>query len=113
MTNLEKLIKDKYGDKREFSFPQVNNLEDIRELCPKWFDRKKMIFFGTEILNHVYNKNLFITSEDDFYKVNRFYTIRCLIAFNGKEEIYTVGDFCSIKTLAEAKKQIRELLKTI
>jgi hypothetical protein len=113
MTNLEKLIKDKYGDKREFSFPQVNNLQDIKNLCPKWFAPEAMKFFGTKIINHVYNKNLFITSEDDLYKVNRFYTIRCLIAFSGKEEIYTVGDFCSIKTLAEAKKQIRELLKTI
>lgn len=116
MTNLEKVIKErqvKFNDKRDFSFPKANNLEDVIDYCPKWFSPKEMKFFGTRISNKLYDKNLFITSENDFRKINRFYTIRCLIAFDGKSEIYTVGEFCQIKTLSEAKRQIKELLKTI
>ena len=68
-----------------------------------FFDKDTRKFWGTRIETSVFKNGCFVTSEDDFDRTERLYTIR---RFTG-ETIYTVGKFQQYKTKEAAREAAR------
>ena len=68
-----------------------------------FFDKDTMKYCGTRIETSVFKNGCYVTSEDNFYKTKRLYTVR---RFNGKS-IDTIGDFQQYKTKESAREAAR------
>ena len=68
-----------------------------------FFDKDTMKFWGTRIETSVFKNGCFVTSEDNYNKTKRLYTVR---RFNGKS-IDTIGDFQQYKTKESAREAAR------
>ena len=69
-----------------------------------FFNKDTMNFFGTKIETSVFKNGCFVTSEDNYDKTKRLYTVR---RFNGKS-IDTIGDFQQYKTKESAREAARK-----
>lgn len=66
-----------------------------------WFSKETMDFFGCVIEAGPNIKNIFITSEWNFDRTERYYTLR---RFDTKTNtVETIGEFQQYKTLLEAR----------
>ena len=68
-----------------------------------FFDKDTMKFWGTRIETSVFKNGCFVTSEDNYNKTKRLYTVR---RFNGKS-IDTIGDSQQYKTKESAREAVR------
>ena len=68
-----------------------------------FFDKGTMKCWGTRIETSVFKNGCFVTSEDNYNKTKRLYTVR---RFNGKS-IDTIGDFQQYKTKESAREAAR------
>lgn len=71
-----------------------------------WFSPNTMQFWRTRIHSGIRKGKYFISSEDNFRRDRRLFSIR---TFNDKGEIDTVGEFQAYSTLAEAKEALKDL----
>jgi hypothetical protein len=65
-----------------------------------WFSADTMRFFGSKIESGVINGRYFVSSEDNFDRTARFYSVRVA---DDEGEIGTWGEFQAYETLAEAR----------
>lgn len=75
-----------------------------------FFDKETLEFWGSKIETELFNNHTFITSEDNFDRTKRLYTIRHYDKTNGK--VKTIGEFQQFKNLDEAVKQALEYDET-
>jgi hypothetical protein len=75
-----------------------------------WFDADTMEYWGTEIHGEPMAGEFFITSEDNFNKDARFFTIR-KVSDTGR--ISTVGRWQEYATLKEAEEQVAIIVMTM
>lgn len=68
-----------------------------------FFDKNTMNYWGTRIETSVFANGCYVTSEDDFSKTKRLYTVR---RFNGKS-IDTIGEFQQYRTKVAARDAAR------
>ena len=68
-----------------------------------FFDRGTMKCWGTRIETSIFKNGCFVTSEDNYNKTKRLYTVR---RFNGKS-IDTIGDVKQYKTKESAGEAAR------
>ena len=68
-----------------------------------FFDRDTMKYWGTRIETGVFKNGCFVTSEDNYNKTKRLYTV---CRFNGKS-IGIIGDFQQYETKEAARKAAR------
>ena len=69
-----------------------------------FFNEGTMKFFGTKIETSVFKNGCFVTSEDNYNKTKRLYTVR---RFDGKS-IVTIGYFQQYETKGAAREAARE-----
>lgn len=83
----------------------------IRANLDYWFEPKTMKFFGSRIywdtLTETPNGYLFISSEDNFDRTEKRFTVRFVNADYG---IQTLGEFLGYATLGEAKNALKSHL---
>jgi len=92
----------------DYWFTSIHEIKQAnKELGGHWFSADTMRFFGSRVLPTVYGGRYFITSEDNFQRTEKLYTVRQAQP-NG--DIDTVGDFQAYATRAEAVKAIKALL---
>lgn len=72
-----------------------------------FFDKNTMSFWGSKIETGVHANLCFVTSEDNFDRTKKLFTIRRFIPKTG--QIETVGKFQAYSTLAEAKEAIARI----
>lgn len=76
----------------------------IRANCGQWFAPNTLKFFGSRIYWHTLTETnggyLFITSEDNFDRTEKRYSVRFVNADFG---IQTLGKFLDFDSLADAK----------
>jgi hypothetical protein len=78
-----------------------NTIQEIqRRHAGYWFDASTMRFFGSKIESGVISGRYFVTSEDNFDRTARFYSVRVA---DDDGEIGTWGEFQAYATLAEAR----------
>ena len=70
----------------------------------KWFSEETMKLFGTKIETSVFKNGCFVTSDNNFDRTERLYTVR---RFTG-ESIETVGKFQQYKTKESAREAARK-----
>ena len=68
-----------------------------------FFDKDTMKYWGTRIETSVFKNGCFVTSEDNYNKTERLYTVR---RFDG-ESIDTIGEFQQYKTKESAREAAR------
>lgn len=78
-----------------------------RRIGKHFFSPGAMRFFNSKVHPGVYGNHYFITSEQNGNESLRRYSIRRC----DEGEISTIGEYNEIKSLAEAKKIIKEILK--
>ncbi len=82
-------------------------LNDIREAHPVFFSPSSMRFWGSRVIDSTarpfQDGLLFITSEHNFDRSARLYTIR----FANLDTIEEIGEFQEWDTLANAKRALR------
>ena len=84
-------------------------------VSPHFFDKDTMAFFNSRLETGLLKDQYFITSEQDTTYKNpafngeRRYSIRHIDHDN--KLIHTINDFMGYKTLEQAKKALKELLK--
>ena len=66
-----------------------------------FFDRDTMAFWGSKVMTPLYANNTFVTSDDNFDRTKKLYTVRRYNPESG--EVDTVGEFQAFKTLTSAK----------
>lgn len=71
-----------------------------------WFDPDTMRFWRSKIHGGIRREKYFITSEDDFSRTRRLFSIR---TFNAQGEIDTIGKFQAYATLTEAVEALKEI----
>ena len=72
-----------------------------------FFDRDTMEFWGTRTETDLLNNRCFVTSEDNFTRTERLYTVR---QFNETYTgIETVGEFQQFSTLAAAVEYAEQM----
>lgn len=76
-----------------------------RDINNYWFDKDTMKSFNCRVLETVYKKQLFISSEKYNYDTDRLYTVRFC---DSTGSIGTIGDFNKL-----TKYQAEKLIKTI
>jgi len=85
----------------------VLTLNDIREAHPVFFSPSSMRFWGSRVIDSTAlpfeDGLLFITSEHNFDRSARLYTIR----FANLNTIEEIGEFQDWATLASAKRALR------
>ena len=81
--------------------------EANRNIGHCWFEYKTMKFWHTKIHGDVRRGKYFITSEDNYNRQRRLFTIR---EFKPDGQILTVGEFQAYKSLAEAKQALKEIV---
>ena len=70
-----------------------------------FFSKQTMNFFKSKVHGGIIRGQYFITSECNFDKTKRLFTIR---EFDQKANIKTVGEFQAYKTYQDAKNAIKE-----
>ena len=71
-----------------------------------WFSPDSLRFWGSKIHGKVRKGHYFITSEDNFNRTERLFTIR---SFDHNAHIETVGKFQEYKSLNEALSALEEV----
>lgn len=66
----------------------------------RFFDHDTMEFWGSRVESELFLNNTFVTSEDDFYRTKKLFTVRRYNPENG--EIETVGKFQQFDSLKMA-----------
>lgn len=91
-------------------FKELNKNKGFKD-----FNKDAMSFWGSKVCEWSSKTGLFITSEDNFDRSKKLFTIRCADLKTGK--VRTVGYFQDYATLHKAKKafeameKIKELAK--
>lgn len=84
-----------------------NNIKEVKqankEIGRHFFSRDTMNFFGSKIESELIGGKFFVTSEDNFNRTQRLFTIRVV---NDQGEVDTFGEFQEFATLAEAMNAI-------
>jgi hypothetical protein len=74
-----------------------------------WFDADTLEYWGTKIHGELMAGEFFITSEDNFNRDARFFTIR-KVSDTGR--VSTVGTWQQYATLKEAEEQVAVIVMT-
>lgn len=82
----------------------------IRANCDYWFAPDTLKFFGSRIYWHTLTETkdgyLFITSEDNFDRTEKRFSVRSV---NADYDIDTLGEFLGYATLAHAKTALKNI----
>ena len=73
-----------------------------------FFSRSTNRFFGSRVESSLYGGRFFITSEDNFDRSARFYTIREALPGG---DIRTVSEFNGFRYIEDARDECRRLVK--
>lgn len=83
---------------------------EIRANAGYWFAPDTLRFFGSRIYWHTLTETkngwLFISSEDNFDRTKKLFSVRSV---NADYDIDTVGDFLEFDTFAHAKTALKNL----
>ena len=72
-----------------------------------FFDEDTIEFWGTKLESDLFDNRCFVTSEDDFYKTKRLFTVR---QFSEKyDATETIGEFQQYQTKEEAVEAAKEI----
>lgn len=72
-----------------------------------WFSRETIRFFGSRIVGGIRRGRFFITSEDNFNRTKRLYSVREAMPDGSIE---TRGEFQGYRTVDEAREALGDLL---
>lgn len=73
--------------------------------APHWFSRETMMFFGSRVHGGLIAGRYFITSEDNFDRTERLFTVR---RANDDGKIDTIGGFQAYATLEAAREAAKK-----
>lgn len=83
-------------------------ITELKQKCSSdchFFDKDTVKFWGSKVCSRVFKNNCFVTSEDNFNRTERLYSIR---RFTG-DSIETIGEFQAYKTKEEAIKALKQV----